>query len=224
MVADDKDRARRNRDAGRDWVEANPEVRADIARHVTARMQAFFADPVQVALALAAGAGNTPRFARVGLTPPAPVEAGRSEGLMVFSHVGGLSVRKGICGYVYGPDGVTVTPDEGDVFAGPVAVPMDKIARVQRIAGEFRIPQSVGLRWWRMGAPFALKDINLHELDNWQPGKYWLRLTLPRWAVKGSPEKSTFIEFLSDDAGMAPDFTESLPQDEFARLSVEAGL
>ena len=66
-----------------------------------------------------------------------------------------------------------------------------------------------------MGRPFSTKKISLYEIPKWEPGKFWLRWMDDTWAVKGSPEKSTFVTAPTWMGG-------TLSQDEIRLMSQRA--
>lgn len=205
-----------------EWFIQNPSARAGIAQQVCGQVRDWFARPLRVGLALAAGWENAPRFVDfsyvdVKLDPRDTAADPATGTLLMFEERPGSKPGIAICDYQITGEGVTVSASNDGVIPDPIHVPMAKIIEVQNRAAEFRIAESVGLRWWRMGAPFSAGFCSLYERPGWEPGKFWLRWTVKNWAVKGSPEKSTFFKFHSE-------WSESLSQDELAALSVSAGL
>ncbi|MDV7142091.1 hypothetical protein R3X27_05290 [Tropicimonas sp. TH_r6] len=187
-------------------------MRAHLARAVAEKARALFADPVIIGVALAAGQRNTERFARF---VPSHLSGGGTP-KFVLREAGGEQEAADICPYRLDERGLTPTPDASHVTSGPIHISMEQIDRCQRLALEFRLPESIGLRWWHMRRPFGPDAFQLCELPRWEPGKFWLRWMEPDWAAKGSPEKSTF---LCADPGRP----ESLSLQELARLASEAG-
>ncbi len=96
---------------------------------------------------------------------------------------------------------------------GPlIVVSRREIERAQKMALAFRLPESVALRWPQMRYSFSV-DMHLMLV---MPGKQWspekwriLWNGSERWAVKGSPNRSTFYDAYAKR-------TETLTQDEIA--------
>lgn len=173
------------------WIASNPAAQHAQIRFVAKRLENWFSDPVQVGLALAAGENNAGRLAHTIVQPTSP------RGVFAMSDVSLGTQRTDICHYELSEAVLTVTSKaalEGEeaFLKQPIEITTEQIARVQRLALEFRMPQSLGLRWWRTAWDLDLRKTSLYELPNWAPGKFWLRLMGDGWGLKGSPEKSTF--------------------------------
>lgn len=119
--------------------------------------------------------------------------------------------------YKMSPLGLYLSSLKEDIPLKPINVSIIKIKRIQKLVKDFRMPESIGLRWWRMQDKLTIKRFNIYEIPKWAPGKFWLRLIADEWCVKGSPEKSTFMT-------VEDEFTESLSQDELEQMAKEAGV
>lgn len=197
-------------------IARHPEIHAKIARETTNTVREWFADQTKVGLALVAGWGNATRFVIEDETNCLDDK----QGSMTLAEVRFPYMNdpaKLSCNYEFKSDGLHAQIFEEGELTEKIHIPLEKIANVQKLAIEFRIPESVGLRWWQMPADFSTHIYGLYELPNWQPGKFWLRWTCGTWAVKGSPEKSTFVKLISDSF-------ESFSQQEIAELAAQAQL
>lgn len=192
-----------------------PESQRQIARSIAAQCDAWFADADKVALALACG--------KAGFR----------------SHVFMENIRSAECGETYSiiqvPPGITsgitgialqtptglrlqteTPPDTGKILA---EVTKAEVARAQKMANAFRLPEAVGLYWSKISRPFSIGDVELRVMPGfrWLPTKWRIAWAGKDWAVKGSPKMSSFVDALSGKQ-------ETLTQAGLSELIAEAAL
>jgi hypothetical protein len=190
-----------------------PEAQRQMACNIAARCDAWFVDAVALALACSKAGfrshvfmGNI-RSAESGaiyniLQVPPGITSGIT-GIALQTSIG-LRLQTG------------TPPDTGKILA---EVTNAKVARAQKMASAFRLPETVGLHFGGIGRPFIIGDVELRVM----PGFRWL-LTKWRiawagkdWAVKSSPKLSTFFDALSGKQ-------ETLTQAGLSELIAEARL
>lgn len=187
------------------------EVQGSIARLVAGKCRQWLSDPMNMGFAIASGKLQYGKL--VQLTSVEPFLA-----CLVTPTEGGATHNMG---YVrLDRDGLTFKGDQKmemvDLF-----VSRAEIRRATEMALAFRLPESVGLRWSKMRRPFKISITNIKVMPGsiWRPNK-WRVLWMGGvdWAVKGSPNRSTFAW----GAGLV--HSETMMQDEIAERFAALGL
>jgi hypothetical protein len=173
------------------WIANDEDTQREIACKTFKQVTKLFKSPVVIGLALAAGQDGSMSSI---LTKPFRVEKNPEKGakypVSIFDyHVG----KSELFMYSYGEEGLTLSPNTAVALANEVKISKQLILRTQNLMKQFKMQQSIALRWWRVGYNFAPKEFHCYERPNWSSGKFQLRWIGENWAVKGSPEKSTFV-------------------------------
>jgi hypothetical protein len=192
-------------------IEESPEIQRSIVRSVAAACRAWLSDPLNMGMALASSKVGAGVFTSAGLQPVV-LDDGTRKLLAVLNGWGNDGPTQNVGNVVFDQSGLRFTGNP-DMDPVDVFVSAAEIRRATRMALAFRLPESVGLRWVRMGRPFSVIVYSFAVMpgSSWQPTKWrvmWIGDA--DWGVKGSPNRSTF----SWGTGLLE--KETLMQDEIA--------
>ena len=131
---------------------------------------------------------------------------------VVLHPLGNGEVRGEARQAVFTNQGFVLFAGDGPQGGSEIKLSRREIDRAMKMALAFRLPESVGLRWWHMGKPFDVRSAYLKVIpgSTWLPHKYRVMWLSPEWAVKGSPSRSTFARVCDDTPA------ETLMQDEIS--------
>ncbi len=195
-----------------------PEVHRWIVRAVADECRQWLSDPFNIGVSLASGkvpGGHlfTP------FSPEAPAKQLNKTYVALVSEVGGQkNTEPGY--FLCDEQGVRIY--KGLFVSGEpvVEVTRREIERASKMALAFRLPESVALRWMPMGREFSINVRHMQVMpgSRWRPDK-WRILWHggASWAVKGSPNRSTFMN-------LDTLFRETLMQEDIATRIADLGL
>lgn len=196
-----------------------PTIRASRWRKNKELAQRWCENPLNIGLSLIAGRNNRPCFARQAFGPGENLakyfgEDEKSGSIRFVEQEGSeqwcdFSFIKST-GITVSP--MDVTPKEGifgkylkviskrdrdafspDIVKRPSLIKIEEIIRTQKLLRDFHVAEFIAEAWPNDGSILHMRIANLYEIPSWAPGKFWLRLITPDWAVKASPEKCTLV-------------------------------
>jgi hypothetical protein len=200
-------------------LENDPVARQHICHAVAECSRQWLSNPLKMGVALASGSLTDGVLVPVGLDATREGD-GAIKWFVVLVGRSGSEPTRNIGHVLLNGSGLRFFGDSNkepvDLF-----VSRAEIRRATKMALAFRLPESVGLRWGKVQRPFSigLYRFMVMPASNWAPHKWrvtWVGDT--DWAVKGSPNRSTFI--WGDDY----DQKETLMQEDIAARITGLGL